>query len=205
MNWQSLPWTELTIAVPLVGAGFVAMTRDRDAAWRMCLGFTLAALGFSVLPWLALTTNGSAQRWDPFTSFGDPLFAVDGLSAPLLPLVALLTFLTVLSSPRSEGTRITFGCLLAGEAVQLALFACSEPWLLAALLSLGALPPLVALALHRKPIRVYALHLGLFVALLLFGVAGLESMRGPASAALMLAILVRSGTVPAHLWVGDLF
>jgi NADH-quinone oxidoreductase subunit M len=168
MNWQSLPWAELTIGLPLVGAGVAGLARDRDGAWRASVGFALAALAASIVAGVAFATQ-TGERLDPFSALGRPLFAVDRLSASLLPMSALITFLTVLSAPRSEGTRFTYARLLSGEAVQLAAFATADPWLLVSLLSLRALPTLLALIARRKPIRVYVLHVGLYAGLLLAG------------------------------------
>ena len=47
--------------------------------------------------------------------------------------------------------------------------------------------------------------MALFVGLLVGGVAGVSAGLSWAPAVLMAAVLVRSGTVPAHLWVADLF
>src|SRR5262245_11707195 len=126
MNWNSLPWIELTIALPLVGAIVAATARDWEAAWRRSLGIALAALTTSVMPWLAWKADGGLHRWDPFAWIGVPLFAVDDLSGPLLPLVALLHALTLLATPRNKGTRTSFAVLLTGEAVLLATFACKD-------------------------------------------------------------------------------
>lgn len=207
MNWNELPWTELTIALPLVGAGFAATARDWEGAWKRSLGFVLLTLACSVMPLLAFEADGGQGRWDPFASMGlgAPLFAVDGLSAPLLPLVALLHALTVLATPRTKGTRTSFVVLMAGEAIQLATFACAEPLPLMALLALGMVPPAFELAVRRRGVRVYALHAGLFVALMATAIVGQVTGAGWTVVVLMLAVLVRSGTVPAHLWVGDLF
>jgi NADH-quinone oxidoreductase subunit M len=133
---------------------------------------------------------------------------VDALSAPLLPLVALLHLLTVLATARVKLNRMSLGGHLAGEAVRLGLLAAAPtaPWMLVLFLVLGTVPPLVEMRQRGRPTRVYELHMGLFVALLLAGWGAVEVGAGiAASVLLLLAVLVRSGTVPAHLWVADLF
>jgi NADH-quinone oxidoreductase subunit M len=132
---------------------------------------------------------------------------VDEFSATLLPAVALLHFLTALATARTKMARFSFAWMLAGEAVRLAAFACVDPWLLIGLLTVGTVPPFFELRGRGKPTRVYLLHMGAFVALSVAGwacVAGVPALRGVGSALLLGAVLVRSGTVPFHLWVADL-
>jgi NADH-quinone oxidoreductase subunit M len=61
-----------------------------------------------------------------------------------------------------------------------------------------------------KPTRIYVLHMGLFAVLLVTGWACIDpavpvGSRALASVLLFAAVLVRSGTVPVHAWVTDLF
>lgn len=206
MNWLSLPWAELTVAVPLVGAVVVGLIRNPAAAGRWTLGFSLVAFACSVMPWVVLQVGPPAVRWDPIAEWlGRPLFTVDGLSAPLLPLVALLHVLTVLATARVKMNRMSLTGHLAGEAIRLATFASLEPWTLIACLVLGTIPPYLELVQRRKPTRVYVLHMALFVGLLVAGWAGVEAGAAWASVPLLLAVLLRCGTVPGHLWVADLF
>ena len=205
MNWLKLPWAELTILVPLVGVAVVALIRDVATAWRWTLGFSIAAFCCSVMPWIALYTGHSATRWDPLAALvGHPVFAVDGLSAPLLPLVALLHVLTVLATARVKLNRMSLTGHLAAEAVRLATFACISPWVLIGLMILGTVPPYLELLQRRSPTRVYVLHMLLFSVLLVAGWSGVSPGRvGPRSRSCGRADSQR--TVPFHLWVADLF
>ena len=138
------------------------------------------------------------------------LFALDELSAPLLPAVALLHFLTAVATARNHTRRFSFSWSLVAEAFCLATFATKEPWLLIGLLVASTVPPYVELVNRGRPTRVYLLHMGLFAGLLVVGWAAVES-RGSsaapwwASLPLLAAVLVRCGTVPAHCWVTDWF
>ena len=207
MTWPSLPWALLAVAAPLVGALAVALIRNVPTASRWCLGFSLLTLGCAVLAWAAHAAGVTADPdLDPTTGWrGRPLFAVDELSAPLLPLVALLHALTVLATARVKMNRVSFTGHLLAESVRLATFATPDPWPLVAFLSLGTVPPYLELVQRRKPTRMYVLHMGLFVGLLVAGWAGAECGAGWAPVVLLSAVLVRSGTVPVHLWVADLF
>ncbi len=198
MNLLTLPWAESCVLLPLAGAVGVRLLRDPAAAGRWTLAVSAAVFACSLLPWIALRAGLPGGRY----------FAVDALSAPMLPLVALLHLLTVLATARVKLNRMSLGGHLAAEGFRLGLFAAAPtaPWLLVLFLALGTLPPLVELRERNKPTRVYALHMGLFVGLLAAGWGLVEAGAvGLGSALLLLAVLVRSGTVPAHLWVADLF
>lgn len=211
MNIYSVSWLELTVLVPLAGAVAVALCRTDATRRRWGIAITGAALGCSLLAWIGHETGaspGGSAAWELFTrAFGFRLFALDGLSAPLLPLVALLHFLTVLATTGSNHTRWSVPLLLAGEAVQLAALGVRDPWPLTLFLALGVLPAYLDLRVRGMATRVYAIHAGLFVALLAAGAVLLGAGASPAVGCvpLLLAVFVRSGTAPFHLWVPDLF
>jgi NADH-quinone oxidoreductase subunit M len=193
MTHLSIPWLELAVFLPLLGAVVVGLMRDpaRAAAW--CLGFTGASLACSVAAGLGY---GAAPMEGRF-------LRLDSLSAPLVPLVALIHFLTALATARTKMTRFSFAWLLAGESLRLAQFACLDPWGLGILLAVGTLPPYFELIRRGRPTRTYGLHMGLFVVFLFAGLAAPEG--GWAASLLLVAVLLRSGTFPAHVWVVDLF
>ena len=218
MNIFALSWVELSILVPLIGALCVSRLRDPDTAYRWCLGFTGTTLGCTILAALAFMLNLPAD-WGILPREAGLPIAVDELSAPLLPLVALLHFLTALATARTKMARFSFAWMLAGEAIRLAAFACVAPknaspestawagWLLIVLLAIGVVPPLFELRSREKPMRVYAIHMGAFVTLAVAGwlcATTMPEWRGVSGALLLGAVLVRSGTVPFHLWVADL-
>jgi NADH-quinone oxidoreductase subunit M len=206
MNLFAPSWLELSIAIPLVGAVFVSQLRDPDTAYRWCVGFTGAALVCTLLAAFGYAL-GATSTWEPALHVVGASFAVDELSAPLLPLVALLHFLTALATARTKMARFSFAWMLVGEAVRLAAFACVDPWVLIGLSVAATVPPLFELRNRERPTRVYVIHMGAFVALLVGGWALATSVpesRDLAGFLLLAAVLVRSGTVPFHLWVADL-
>lgn len=199
-------WVELSIAVPLVGAVCISRVRNSDVAYRWCVGFTGVALVCALLSW-GTHVAGAAPRWGLLPREVGAVFAVDEFSSPLLPLVALLHFLTALSTARTKMGRFSFAWMLAGEAVRLAAFACVDPWVLIALLVVATVPPLFELRNRAKPTRLYLLHMGAFAALLVSGwvaAVNLPDAKWLAGGLLLGAVLIRSGTVPFHLWVADL-
>ncbi|MCE9564691.1 MAG: oxidoreductase [Planctomycetes bacterium] len=211
MTFDLVPWLELSVVLPLVGALGVSQVRDALTASRWCLALSGATLVCTLAAAAGVeygfAPNGNTP-WDVLPRiFGTQVMVLDRLSAPLLPLVALLHFLTALATARTQMTRFSFAWMLAGDAMRLATFGC-VPWLLGPLLVLNTLPPYFELVRRGRPTRVYVLHMGLFGVLLFAGLAA--GGAGPeagatASALLLLAVMVRSGTVPAHVWVTDLF
>lgn len=217
MNVISLPmptpWLEASIVICIIGAIGVACMRDVQRAAHWSLGLTLlsfvctliGAVGFfGVNAGLGNDTQSMQDAIAPMR-----ILAFDDLNAPLIPCVALLHFMTVLATPRTKMPRFSFAWLLAAGAVRLATFSCIDPWVLVLLLIAGTAPPLFELMNRGKPVRIYLLHMALCVALLLLGgimmQADLEIDRAWATVPLVLAILIRSGTAPAHVWLTDLF
>lgn len=214
MNLFALPWLELSVCVPLVGALCVGWMRTSVAASRWCLAFAGVTLVCTLLVLLGQITGESptgASPWDlqPWV-FGGRLLAVDPLSAPLLPLVALLHLLTALATARTKMARFSFAWMLGGESLRLATFGCKAPWMLIGLLIAGVGLTYLELRRRGKPTRVYVLHMGLFIVCLAGGWVCIDP-AGPvqsptvASVLLFAAVLVRSGTIPVHTWVTDLF
>ena len=215
MSVLHMPWLHFAIIIPLVGALRVRKLRDPDAARRRSLvvmGLALACCAAAFVDFNLLGVSAAQDRWDPLGRLAaEPVLVLDGISAPLLPLAALLHFLTALLTMRTKVREFSFSGALISEAILLATLCCREPWSLTAMLVLGTLPGWLELRARRKPTRVYRLHMGLFVVCLIaawllhwFG-AGSALSSNMATGLLVLAVLVRSGIVPFHAWVPDLF
>src|SRR5690242_3965531 len=119
MSELHLPWLELAVVIPLVGAIFVARMRDSYEARKWCAVISLLSLFCTTSAWLdfaSLTTSEASDRWD-FVSLvsGGRLLVMDELSAPLLPMVGLLHFLTTLATLRTKMRRFSFGWSLVAE------------------------------------------------------------------------------------------
>jgi NADH-quinone oxidoreductase subunit M len=214
MNLLTLPWLELSVCVPLVGALCVGWVRNPVAALRWCLAFAGGALACTLMVFVGQATGEAptgASPWDVQPQIlGERLFEVDALSAPLLPLVALLHLLTALATARTKMARFSFAWMLGGESLRLATFGCKASWTLVALLIAGVGLTYLELLRRQKRTRVFVLHMGLFIVCLVGGWACIDQ-AGPsgsattASVLLFTAVLVRSGTIPVHTWVTDLF
>jgi len=210
-----IPALEIAIWLPLIGALWVFRERDGTVARRHSLGFfgasflcaTIASFDFGTLQ-----TFEAHDRWDVASRlFGPDTLVIDELSAPLIPLAALLYLLTGMATLRTKVQRVSFSGLLFSESILLATLSCKDPWGIIVLLALGTVPPFLELRQRGKSTRCYALHMGPCLVLLVIG-WGLIS-QSPANetpsvlgiTALMAAILIRSGCVPVHCWMMDLF
>jgi NADH-quinone oxidoreductase subunit M len=219
-----VPWLEMAILTPLVGAVVVSFFRDVVVARRWCFAFTVAACILTVgeyLDFTLLRAHSQIQQADDpghvlRNLFGRELIVVDQISAPLLVLSALLFALTTAATVRTKTHRFSFATTLFAEAIGLAIFCCKEPWILIGLLALGVLPPLLVLRARKRPTSVYLLHLGVYVVLLAGGWAMVEwenahAGDGPhvhslwAIVPLLIAVFIRVGIVPFHCWVTDFF
>lgn len=215
MSELHLPWLEISIIAPIIGVLWLIRVRDPELAQRHSMFFSGVALACAVGAWLdfgTLHTFEAHDRW----SFGwhtahvEP-FVIDELSAPLLPMAALLYFLTSVATLRTKVRRFSFGWMLLSEAILLATLSCRNPWGIITLLALGVVPPLWELHVRRRPVRVFALHMAVCLGMLALGwfmVARTAPGAHPpiwAIALLMVAVLIRSGIVPMHCWMTDLF
>jgi NADH-quinone oxidoreductase subunit M len=214
MSIWDVPWIEVAIGVPLIGAVCVDCVRGQNRTFGWGLVFTGSTLACTILAWIGymIAPVESAMAWSIQPAlWGRQLLAVDELSAPLLAVVALLHLLTALATARTKMRRFSLSWSLFSESLRLAMFACKEPWPLIALLIAGTVPAYIELVNRRKPTRVYVVHMALFSVLLVIGWAFVDTDRSHetqtalATIPLLAAILVRSGTVPVHCWVTDWF
>lgn len=210
-----LPFLEMCILIPLLGAVCMLWVRNPATAQIQSIVFTSLAFLSSVGAWLdlyALKASEAHDLWDAFSSWFGPDFPViDELSAPLLPLAALLYLLTAVATLRTKVRRFSFGGNLLSLSILLATLSCREPWILAILLIAGTLPALWELRTRNKPLRVYVIHMALMAVLVIAGVTMLtlreHDVRWQAwgTGLIALAILVRSGVFPFHCWLTDVF
>jgi NADH-quinone oxidoreductase subunit M len=210
-----LPWLELTIITPLIGVLFVFRQRDPEIARKRALIVTGLTLCLSLGAWEdfnTLHTFEAHDHWDVISPLlGADAVVIDELSAPLLPLAALLYFLMTLSTLRTKVRRFPFGWTLVSLTLVLAMLSCRSPWGLIVMLAAQTIPPAAELHSRGRSPRIFLIHMALFIGLLACGWAMIDA-EGPkaehsiwAIGMLIAAVLVRSGCVPVHCWMTDLF
>ena len=204
MSSFHLPWLEVLPVTPLLGAAWAYVAKDGDRSHRRSTLFsalTLAVATAAALDYVWIATSHDVRLVQ------GTLFAVDDLSAPLLPLVALLYAVTILATPKEKTDRFAFSGTLVSESILLATLATREPIALAALLCAGLAPPRFELRARGARARPYTRHAAALVVLLATGMAlcrfgpGAETWGVPLIA---LAMLLRSGVPPVHAWTLDL-
>lgn len=209
------PWVECSILVPVIGALCVAFMRCRERARAWSIFFCALSLALASCEWIdfvTLDTYEAHDHWDVIEwVFHQDIFLIDELNAPLIPLAALGTLLTVMTTMRTKSQRFSYPWALASEAILMATLNCRESWMLIGLLSLATVPPWLELRRRERSTRIYELHMGLFVVLLTLGYTLFVFTRDEqevslvAMALLAAASLLRSGIIPVHCWMTDLF
>ncbi|MDZ4820829.1 MAG: proton-conducting transporter membrane subunit [Planctomycetota bacterium] len=208
------PWISAAIVVVLAGSAWASRQRRAETVCKGCILVSAVALFCSLMAWWEFSFNGNiqAETGGPLAQWrGSGVLEMDGLSAPLIPLAALLYLLTFTVTLRTKLRRFSFTWALISEAILLATFATSSVWPLVTLLVVGTIPPYLELRARHKLTRVYVLYMTAFAALLIVGCAMAntghhnEPLSGWFLAPLMLAILIRGGVAPLHSWVADLF
>lgn len=215
MSELHVPALEFSILLPLIGAFFVWRIRDGEEAREHSLIFLTATMFFAmVASWDfgMLHSFEAHDRWDLASRFlGPDTLVIDELSAPLIPLAALLYLLTGLATLRTKVQRISFSHMLISESILLATLSCKDAWGIIGLLTLATIPPFLELRRRKKSTFCFSVHMGVFSALLILSRLVVDAVPDGqpvpvwAICGLMLAILIRSGCAPVHCWMTDLF
>ncbi len=215
MSELHFPWMEIAILLPIVGALCIRWLGDRELARHLTVGVCAATFACEVGEWIDFSSLGKFEahdHWDVIAYlFHADVFVIDELSAPLLPLGALIYFVMILSTVGTKAGRFSLSWMLFSEAVLLATLSCRASWVLIGLLMVATLPPWIEMRKRGRCTRVYTLHMTIYLILLLAGWAWLKFTEEPgevayvAGALLTAAALLRSGVAPMHCWMTDLF
>ncbi|MGE3315521.1 MAG: proton-conducting transporter membrane subunit [Planctomycetaceae bacterium] len=215
MNYLHFLWLELAILTPLVGAVLVSRVHDPEKARRGALAAQGLTLVWTVAAWIdfsTLHTFAASDHWDAVSALWvSDLWLIDELSAPLLTLAALQFFLTILSTLRTKMHGYPFGLTLVSESLMLAMLACGSATGIIVLLVAQCVPVWQEIRATGRSTRVFTLHSLLFIGLLVVGSllyddSDPESLRSLLAVGMLVGgVLVRSGVVPVHCWMTDLF
>jgi NADH-quinone oxidoreductase subunit M len=212
VNGLVFPWIETAVLLSLVAASGIRWLRDRDLTRGLSIAACGLTLACAVGAWVNVSYLGDAApaRFGWSETYPSPL-AADGLSGPLLPLVALVSLLIVLTTLGAKVQQISFASILTAEGIALATLASTTLWPIIGLLLLGMVPPILELRGHRESLRVFVFHMAIASALLVVGAALLGLSPGATLASALGAVLltaglmIRAGTLPLHCWMTALF
>jgi len=208
----------ITVAAPLVGAAVTASGLHRGSPRRLAV--TMACV--SLLGSLAITMLWSQTDGGPRV-FGDRLgggwfICIDGITAVLLPYVALVEMAILMVAPRRALEPSAVARILFGAAATLAVFLTSHPLLLIALWCATALPTWISVRSTpggNAAARVFAIAMSAAVLCMAVGTvlliidppwAAAPGRVGSAGGWLVaLAVMIRKGIFPFHSWYPALF
>ena len=211
MTLSEFPWLESAIALPLGGAICLAFFRKSMHTLQAAIWINALTLALVIAAWLARSTAPAWEgAWHSTTQeklFGSVQFEMDELTSPLIVTLALLHFMTTLTTARTKLGRFSFVWSFVSESIRLAAFTCQQNELMAGLIVIGVVTPFFDLRSRGQRAFAYVLHMGLFVVCLGLGVALLRfpEQKDLSVGLLVLAVLIRAGTSPLHCWIPDLF
>ena len=222
----------ITVVVPLVGSAAMAMGFRRGSP----RGFAVAVAAVSLLASLAITLFWSRSD-SASMAFGAPLgggtfVCIDGITAVLLPYVALVELAILLVAPRRSLEQSAVTRILFGAAATYALFLTSHPLVLVVLWCATALPTWISVRGTpggRTAARVFGIAMAAATVCMAIGsvlllvdppwaVAGGNESVSEGSASLSggwfgaaggwliaVAVMIRKGIFPFHSWYPALF
>jgi len=208
----------ITVAAPLVGAAVTASGLHRGSPRRLAVAMAcVSLLGSLAITMLWSQTDGAPRV------FGDRLgggwfVCIDGITAVLLPYVALVEMAILMVAPRRALEPSAVARILFGAAATLAVFLTSHPLLLIALWCATALPTWISVRSTpggNAAARVFAIAMSAAVLCMAVGTVLLiidppwvaaPGWVGSAGGWLVaLAVMIRKGIFPFHSWYPALF
>jgi NADH-quinone oxidoreductase subunit M len=213
MTELHVPWLEIAVLIPLLGAISVHRLLDPRVIQHQSMIFSGLTLACTLAAWQDFGLLHQFEAHDNLhlvdRLLGKDIFVIDELSAPLLPMTALIYLLTIVATVKTRFRRFSFAWTMVSESIALALLCCKDPTEIVWLLAIGCVPILIQLLSYGESIRVFAIHMTLSIALLAAGLYCRDASTGfptTLSAILLVAgVWIRSGIVPLHCWVTDLF
>jgi NADH-quinone oxidoreductase subunit M len=208
----------ITVAAPLLGSAVTALGVPRGSL-RL---FAVATACMSLLASLAITmlwsqTDGASRLFGDHLG-GGRVVCIDGITAVLLPYVALVEMAILLVAPRRALEPAAVARLLFGAAATFALFLTSHPLVLIGLWCATALPTWVSVRSTpggMAAARVFAIAMSASIFCMAVGTLLLIVDPPWATAAgwmgttggwlVAVAVMIRKGIFPFHSWYPAIF
>jgi len=208
----------LIVAAPLLAAAAVALGGfPRSPRTPAAAGLIASLLGAALLAWLWHACNGVAYEFGERLG-GGSLVHVDGITAALMPTVALIELAILLVAPKRFLDPAATARLLYGAAATFALFATAHPLVLVTLWIVTALPTWISTRGTpggRPAARVFATVMLAALGCMAVGTVlmlvdppwerGCGLVGNTGGWLVAIAVLMRKGIVPFHSWYPALF
>jgi len=208
----------VTVAAPLLTAAAIALGVGRGRLRRVAVVAAVVALASSLAVSLMWSqTDGATLAFGDRLGGGSILF-VDGITAVLLPYVALVELSILLVAPRRALDAAAVARLLAGAAATFALFLTSHPLVMVVLWIATACVTWVSVRSTpggRPAARTFAIAMAVAVVCMAVGTlllvvdppwATAAGWMGTAGGWLVaVAVMIRKGIFPFHSWYPALF
>ncbi len=208
----------VAVGAPLVAAAVLRTLGSRlglRAVAGAALGSVLAAA--VVVAWCWHAGGLRTLMWGAHLA-GGAIVTIDGLSALLMPFIAVVDLAILLAAPRRALSPEGVSRTLCGVAATFAMLATSHPVALVVLWIVSSTATWAAIrgSLGGRPTaRVYALAIGVAVVLMAVGTALLVAdppwlrSHGTVGAVggwlVSVAVMIRKGLVPFHSWYPAIF
>ena len=208
----------MIVVAPLAAAGVVASGGfAKSPRTPAAAALLVACIAAALLSWLWHAADGVPYEFGERLG-GGSLVHVDGITAVLLPTVALIGLVIVLAAPKRFLDPAATVRLLLGSAATFAMFATAHPLALVALWVVTALPTWLSTRGTpggRPAARAFAI--AMIVATVCMACGTLLMLADPpwergcglvgnaGGWLVALAVLVRKGIVPFHSWYPALF
>ena len=218
METLSLVAVVVCATAPLAGAAamrFAERRFDPRLIAATAVGISLVAAIVAAACWH--NGGGRPATFGHRLAGGDVLL-VDGLTALLLPYVALVDMAIVLIAPRRAFASPGVRRLLVGAAITFATLSTSHPVVLVALWAVSITTTWMTLRSTvggRGPARVYGLAMGAALTCMVAGttllvtdppwLTGSGAMGAAGGWLVAVAVMIRKGLVPFHSWYPALF
>ena len=218
METLSLVAVVVCATAPLAGAAamrFAERRFDPRLIAATAVGISLVAAIVAAACWH--NGGGRPATFGHRLAGGDVLL-VDGLTALLLPYVALVDMAIVLIAPRRAFASPGVRRLLVGAAITFATLSTSHPVVLVALWAVSITTTWMTLRSTvggRGPARVYGLAMGAALTCMVAGttllvtdppwLTGSGAMGAAGAWLVAVAVMIRKGLVPFHSWYPALF
>lgn len=217
---EAIPFTAAgaCVAAPLLAAGALAMPGgERNPRLHAVVGLAMTLIAAVVLAGWQHRAAASPLAWG-LELAGGRVVVVDGLTAILLPYVAIVGLAVAVAAPRRVLDGPVAARMLVSIAATMALMLTAHPVVLVVLWTVTAIPTWIAtrsVSGGRPVARVYALAMILSTACIAAGTALMVidppwlPDRGEAGVAggwlVAVAVMIRKGIVPFHSWYPALF